>query len=445
MKKEKQNRITIVQVLIIVAFIIGAGVIALFPFDNRNLELKFVTDVGEYTEKESNVEIAEGKCKELFFQDINSVTIKEVIVYGNFKTIYLKKIGHVDFTALIESADRGEMRWVDDGLYVTGDNGIHLIMNNDYQEMLSEQSASFFQERLLLLGLYIVFIALLLLLCSVVVEIRNGDNRDNHGPIYEAKKFFSDIYKYKQYMIFAAKADLRAEVADSYLNRLWWLLEPFFNMIVYVVVFGNVMGSSIEHYSTFTFSSLLMWNFFNKIINYSVKLVRNNKDILSKVYIPKFVLLISNMILNMYKLLFSLIVLVIMMIVFQVRIGPNILWVLPAYLVMILLAFGLGMIFLHFGVYIDDLSYAVSILMTMLMFMSGIFYETMTTLPEPLNVLMMYLNPAAMFIDTMRNALLYNQAANLPILGVWLLLSVVLCCVGIHIVYKNENSYVKVV
>ena len=159
-------------------------------------------------------------------------------------------------------------------------------------------------------------------------------------------------------MVYAAKTDLKAEVANSYLNRLWWLLEPFFNMIVYVVVFGNIMGNSVENYATFVFSALLMWNFFNKAVNYSVKLIRNNKDIVTKVYIPKFVLLLSNMILNIFKLLFSMIVLVVMMLIFRVQIGFNILWVIPAYIVMLLLAFGAGMIFLYFGVYVDYLSFA---------------------------------------------------------------------------------------
>ena len=81
----------------------------------------------------------------------------------------------------------------------------------------------------------------------------------------------------------------------------------------------------------------------------------------------------------------------------------------------------------------------------MLMFLSGIFYNTITTLPEPLNGIMMCLNPIAVVIDTMRNALLNNTAANLPILGVWFLISIILCGIGVHTVYKNENSYVKIV
>ena len=100
---------------------------------------------------------------------------------------------------------------------------------------------------------------------------------------------------------------------------------------------------------------------------------------------------------------------------------------------------------MHFGVFVDDLSYAVGILLNMLMFLSGIFYEVNTTLPEPFNIVMMYCNPIAIVIDTMRNALLYNYAANLLQIGIWFLIGIVLSIIGIHIVYKNENAYVKVV
>ena len=103
------------------------------------------------------------------------------------------------------------------------------------------------------------------------------------------------------------------------------------------------------------------------------------------------------------------------------------------------------MIFLLYGVYIDDLGYAVGILLQILMFLSGIFYDTLTSLSTPLNVMMLSVNPVAMFIDTMRNGLLYNTVANVPLWTIWIVLSLQLCYIGIHIVYKNENGYVKVV
>ena len=81
----------------------------------------------------------------------------------------------------------------------------------------------------------------------------------------------------------------------------------------------------------------------------------------------------------------------------------------------------------------------------MLMFLSGVFYDVMSSLPDPLNIIMMCLNPVAMLVASMRDALLYNRISNIPLVAGWAVVSVILCFVGVHIVYKNENAYVKMV
>lgn len=435
----------IIRIFIGIIFIGGVFLIAMFPFNKRDLTLQFVTKEGNFEIVGHNDEIVQDKLKYLDFGNTEELKMKELRIYGNIKSIYLEKISYEQFPKYIADIEDGEIKGEEGGLLFIGNGGIRLEMNEAFDAILKKHSSTFLLERFILAELFAVIIAFIWIIISMAEEKASIDSRDNHSPIYEFKKFCGDVKKYWQYTVYAARTDLKAEVANSYLNRLWWLLEPFFNMLVYVIVFGQVLGNSIQNYSTFVFSALLMWNFFNKTINYSVKLVRSNKDIITKVYIPKFIILISDMILNMFKLLFSLVVLAVMLFVFKVEIGVNVFWVLPAYTIMILLAFGVGMIFLHFGVYVDDLSYAVGILLNMLMFLSGIFYEVMTTLPSPFNTVMMCINPVALFIDTMRNALIYNQLSNLPLVGIWLLISIILCCVGVHIVYKNENSYVKVV
>lgn len=435
----------LVKLLIIILGVIGIISMAIYPFDNRNIKITFVGEKELQTLCLSNDIIAEGQFSTFSFENTDEVKLKKINIYGTWESVLLKRLDFSSIASYVSSVDEGTMRLEEDGIIFTGDGVVHFTMNTDFVEMIQDLSASFLQERLVLMGLIIVTVAIAIIIYNAIQEKGRTNIRNNHGSIYVIKRFFTDMRKYWQYMIFSARADLKAEVADSYLNRLWWLLEPFFNMLVYVIVFGQVMGRSVENYATFVFSALLMWNFFNRTIGYSVKLIRSNKDIVTKVYIPKFVILFSNMMLNFMKLLFSMVVLIVMLAIFRVHIGINIIWFFPAYLVMIMLAFGAGMIFLHFGVYVDDLSYAIGILLNMLMFLSGIFYDVMTTLPEPLNGLMICLNPAAVLIDTMRQALLYNTAANLPILGIWFLIAVILCYIGVRIVYKNENSYVKVV
>lgn len=425
--KKNTTLIKILRILLMVAFIVAVIVVGAYPAKNQAVTMVVDTTQGRQSVTYSAEELETLEEFEVPLKEIGGTSIEEIRMYRYFKTLCVEKIT-VDSIYMYAEVTENSLKF-----------------NMNASDLLRRLSKSLLMERLILAEGLLAVAIFLWILISALEEKMDPDNRNNHGPIKEIGRFIGDIRKYRQYMNYAAKADLKAEVANSYLNRLWWLLEPFFNMLVYVIVFGKLMGRSVDNYATFVFSALLMWSFFNKTINYSVKCIRSNRDIVSKVYVPKQVLLISNMILNFYKLLFSLIVLVPMLIIFRIHIGLCALWIVSAYLLMIVLSFGIGMFFLHYGVYIDDLGYAVSILLQMLMFLSGIFYDVITGLSAPLNVLMLTLNPVAMFIDTMRNALLYNVVANVPLIVIWIILSLLISYMGIHLVYKNENGYVKVV
>lgn len=421
------NFIKKIKVLLLIAFAISVIVVGIYPAMNQNITMVVDAVKGKQSVTYSAEELETLGEFEVQFTGIGNIGIREIRIYRYFRTLCVEKITSGNIYAYAE---------------VTEDS---LKFNRNASDLLRKLSNTLLMERLLLAEGLLAVVLFLWILLNALEEKINPNNRNNHGPIKEIGRFIGDIRKYYQYMNYAAKADLKAEVANSYLNRLWWLLEPFFNMLVYVIVFGKLMGSSVENYATFVFSGLLMWNFFSKTVNYSVKCVRSNRDIVTKVYVPKHVLLISNMILNFYKLLFSLIVLVPMLVIFKVHIGLGVFWLISAYALMLIFSFGIGMFLLHYGVYIDDLGYAVGILLQMLMFLSGVFYDVITGLSTPLNVLMLVLNPVSMFADTMRNALLNNVIANVPLIVVWIILSLLISYMGIHLVYKSENGYVKVV
>lgn len=423
----KKKIFTLLKWILVIAFVLSSFYVLFDKGANQAVTVAVDTKDGIYRSTFSAEEIVDMIQFEMQIPEIAKEQIREIRLYRYFQSVCVDKIVTAEF----------------DSYMTVGKDTI--LFQDTACDLLRSNSRSFLYERIFFILVFLAVVIFVWIIINAVEERIDPDNRDNHGPIHEIGQFWKNITRYWQYMTYAANADLKAEVANSYLNRLWWLLEPLFNMLVYVVVFGRIMGNSVENYATFTFSALLMWTYFSKTINYSVKCVRNNRDIISKVYVPKYVLLISNMILNMYKLVFSLFVLIPMLIIFKVNIGFFVFWLIPAYVLMILLSFGAGMIFLHFGVYVDDLGYAVNILLQMMMFLSGIFYDVITSLPKPLNTMMLAVNPVSMFIDTMRNALLGNYISNVPLLAVWIVLSIELCYIGVHIVYKNENGYVKMV
>ena len=445
-KSISEKVIKVIRWLILLGYITGIVFMILYQFGNRTMTAtlettngNIVLDIPKYcADQEENISFT--------LISYDDVEIKRIRFYGILESVCLTEYSPYNISSYLDYNNSSPYFVEENGKYITVKSNDGLV-KMEFSKYGSDQIKAMAKDRLLeklLFGIYWT-IACFGLYLLTVAYMEKKESKDNHGPIYEITKAIRDINKYWEYTVYAAKTDLKAEVANSYLNRLWWLLEPFFSMMVYVIVFGHVMGQSVENYATFTFSSLLMFNYFSKTINYSVKLVRNNRDIITKVYVPKFIILISDMILNMFKLAFSMVVLVPMIIIFRVPIGINLLYVVPTYLTLVLLSFGVGMILLHFGVYVDDLAYAIGILMNMLMFMSGIFYDVLTTLPTPLNTIMMCCNPLAMLVSSMRDALLYNRISNVPILLGWMMISVILCFVGVHIVYKNENAYVKMV
>ncbi|MCR5622640.1 MAG: ABC transporter permease [Treponema sp.] len=434
---------------LVIVLLCAAGVVALavYPFKNRDLTVTLVERGDKLISREDvpASRIVAGDCRTLTVPLKGTVLVSRLKIYGLSKTLLSKSLDAGSLARMIQGAEGGGWTWTGAGVELSAENGMTLFLSEEYSQIMREQSRTFLQERLIGAGYFICLMAILFIIVNVLEEKLSDTVKNNHSFLAEMRKFFTQLKKYKDYIIYSARADLNAEVANSYLNRLWWLLEPFFSMLVYVVVFGRLLGGTAQNYATFVFSALLMWRFFSATVSYSVKLVRNNAGILTKVYVPKFVILLSDMILNLLKLLFSMIVLVVMLAIFRVHIGLNILWVIPAYALMIFFSFGMGMILLHYGVYVDDLSYAVGILLTMLNFLSGTFYDVMTTIAAPLNTLLMVFNPVAVFTDVMRSALLSNAAVDLPLLGLWTIASLLLCYIGVHIVYANENSYVKLV
>ena len=85
------------------------------------------------------------------------------------------------------------------------------------------------------------------------------------------KLFFSNIRKYYKYAIRSAKAELKSEVADSYLNWLWWIIEPVCFMLIYTFVFGYVFKNDQVYFVSFVFIGLTAWDFFNRMITDSEK------------------------------------------------------------------------------------------------------------------------------------------------------------------------------
>lgn len=259
------------------------------------------------------------------------------------------------------------------------------------------------------------------------------------------KKLYTDLKKYWKYAFYAAKADLKSEVSNSYLNWVWWILEPFCLMLIYTFIFGYVFKASELYFPVFIFVGLSLWSFFSKTMTNSVDLIRNNKGIISKVYLPKYILLVIRILINGFKLIVSFAIVVIMMILYNIPVNWNILFFIPFLFLLFLVTFCLGSYLLHVGVFINDLSYIVAILLNFLMYLTGIFYDVVNRMPQPIGKILEIVNPIAFVISNIRKCLLYEQTPDMLGWVIWTIIASVLLILGIKIIYNNENTYVKVI
>ena len=61
-------------------------------------------------------------------------------------------------------------------------------------------------------------------------------------------RFLKDYKKYHAYVKYASKAELKSEVASSYLTWLWWILDPLFFMLIYTFIVEIVFSTSVPKF-----------------------------------------------------------------------------------------------------------------------------------------------------------------------------------------------------
>ena len=261
--------------------------------------------------------------------------------------------------------------------------------------------------------------------------------------IQDTRSFYRDMRKDYRYALRLAKADLETEVINSYLDWLWWLLEPLGMMLVYIFIYGVVFNVIEEYFSVFIFIGLTMWSFFAGNIMESIFTVRKNSGIISRIYIPKYILLFSRMLVNGFKMLISFGIVALMMLIYRIPVSVHILYIIPILFDLFLITFACGTILLHYGVFVRDLSYVTNIALRMMMYLSGIFYAVGKRIPPPYGEIMEKANPIAWLLAAARDALIYKTAVSWELLVLWAVIGSLILLFGISLIYRNENSYMR--
>ncbi len=251
--------------------------------------------------------------------------------------------------------------------------------------------------------------------------------------------------KYRGYILYSAKAQLKAELASSWLGGFWWVLEPVLFMFVYMFVFTAVFHRTTTYVVAFIIVGLTYWRFFNSSVVSSITLFKRYRAVASKVYIPKFVLILSMLCVNAFKMLCSYVPIIALMVFYRVPLSLNLLSIVPITLVLFVFTFGICSWCMHIGVYVEDLQKLMVIFLQMLFYITGVFYPINELLAPAVSKAVFTFNPIALIIFEARNALLYATPAQWGLLITYFIIAIVVSVLGVRRIYKSESQYIKVV
>src|SRR5258708_9792905 len=154
-----------------------------------------------------------------------------------------------------------------------------------------------------------------------------------------------EIWEYRDLLYFMIVRDLKTRYRQTALGPLWIIINPLFSMVIYTVVFGIIakLPSGNSPYPVFAYTALLPWDFFSDAVGSGTSSLFANRQLISKVYFPRFLLPLSQIASSLLDFLITFVILLGMMVYYQVKPTIGVLF-LPLFLLiaaMTGLAFGL--------------------------------------------------------------------------------------------------------
>ena len=240
-----------------------------------------------------------------------------------------------------------------------------------------------------------------------------------------------------------AAADLISEARRGYLGVLWWVIEPVIYMSVFYLIFVVVFDRGGEDHVAFLLTGLVVWKWFAASIPQCSNCISVNVGLIRQVYIPKYVF--PAMVVTNSTMKFLIVfVLLLLFLIFTGK-SPSVEWfALPVLMgLQLLVTLAIGSVLAAFVPFVPDLRLLIDNGMTLLFFMSGIFFDISSASPELKTYL--YLNPMAGIIDNYRAVLLDGVWPDWPMLGTVFSVSLPGLALGGYLLRRFDRTYIKVI
>jgi len=245
--------------------------------------------------------------------------------------------------------------------------------------------------------------------------------------------------------------DVVGRYKGSAMGLAWSFFNPIFMLTVYTFVFSQVFkarwgdadgNESRSQVAVVLFVGLIVQGLFAEVLNRAPGLILGNVNYVKKVVFPLEILPVISM---GAALIHSLISLMVLLTAFALFNGYVYWTVLLAPLVLfplIVATMGFAWMFAALGVFIRDVGQTIGIIMTVLMFLSPVFYP-ITAVPEQYRPWIMA-NPLTFIIEQAREILIWGRLPNWSGLGIYLLVALGVAWIGFAWFQKTRKGFADV-
>lgn len=182
----------------------------------------------------------------------------------------------------------------------------------------------------------------------------------------------------EKYQLFAVKQlvtrEIKRKYARSYLGIVWSVLNPLMSMAVMSMIFSTIFKHSVENFPIYYLTGLIFWQLFSTSTSHAMTAIVDNRTLLLKVKLPKQTFVLARVYTELVNFGYTCIAYVLMLLVFRIQPQWTMLLFPVPVLFSLLFSLGVGYMLSILYVFFADVKHLYSVLLTLWMYMSAIFY-----------------------------------------------------------------------
>lgn len=234
--------------------------------------------------------------------------------------------------------------------------------------------------------------------------------------------------------------DIKIKYRRSVLGVLWTLLNPLCMMIVLSVVFSNLFKFDVENFPLYLLSGQVVFTFFSDSTTSSMTAIINNASLIKKIYVPKYLFVLSRVFSSFINLMASFTALLLVMVATRAELHWTVLFVPVPMLLLVGFCLGIGLILSAITVKFRDIMHLYSVFVTALMYLTPVIYP-MSILPEWLYPIVR-LNPITNILLMFRDVMLNNKGLDIVSLIVAIIEILIVLLIGLRVFYKSQDEFI---